>query len=347
MDASHESGGVTTKLRIKVEVDPCPDASGQFKGRARVGVSTTRTGGSVGQNGTLDVAVTGQVNDDAKLGTSDADYRMEWAEFGGGRGSYVDVSGAIGDTKIKGATIDRTGGVPNAALQTSAATTGLLYAAMIRMKIADAAQKGWESGRCVALKPTAAPGPKGLEPSATSKISAAPRSRIDGAAVGGSVIATLSAGGASVAPSATKVPADATFTYTAPGEKNKTGTVSLDARSRRGVAKASIDFDTSAPGAYHVTGGLQDFQVNQDVCDITKPFSLNGGIGVANFSGGLSGSYTAKGVFDFSYAGTYTISLPNGPGQPGSMAATSSGSIAGQAGSGTERYALTPLESCK
>jgi len=98
--------------------------------------------------------------------------------------------------------------------------------------------------------------------------------------------------------------------------------------------------------AYYITGGLQDFQVhNVKVCDVRKPFTLSApGVATAQFSGGdgLSGSYSATGVFNLSYAGTYTISLPNGPGEPGTMTGSSSGQIHGSAGSGTETYKLTP-----
>jgi hypothetical protein len=350
VDTSHEGEGVTTKLRIKITVDPCPDPTGHFEGTAKIDISATTTGGSTGQTGTLDVTVTGQVDDDANLASTEADYRMQWADFSGGKGSFVDVSGAIGDTKVVGATLNRSGGTPNATLQQSAAGIGSLFAYMIEQKVAEAAQKGWQSGRCVTLQPTAAPGPTGLKPSSTSTISAAPRSRIDGAAVGGTVTATLSAGGAAVEPAGTKVPADATFTYAASDEVNQTGTVSLEARSKRGVAKASIDFDTAASFAYSITGGLEDFQVvDQQVCDVRGPFELVApGAGTAVFSGGesLSGTYTATGVFNFSYSGTYAITLPDGPGKPGTMSGTSAGQIAGEAGSGTETYVLTPLEPC-
>ncbi|MEQ1699070.1 MAG: hypothetical protein ABMA25_03120 [Ilumatobacteraceae bacterium] len=103
--------------------------------------------------------------------------------------------------------------------------------------------------------------------------------------------------------------------------------------------------------AYFITGGLEDFQVsNQKVCDIRTSFVLTApGVGAAQFSGGesLSGTYSASGVFNFSYTGTYTISLPNGPGEPGAMTASSGGQIAGQGGSGTETYTLTPaFEAC-
>jgi hypothetical protein len=83
--------------------------------------------------------------------------------------------------------------------------------------------------------------------------------------------------------------------------------------------------------------------VNQVVCDITVPFSLTSpGVGVAEFSGGLSGTYTATGVYNFSYAGNYDITLEDELGSPGTMVATSGGTIAGRAGSGSEMYVLTP-----
>jgi hypothetical protein len=271
---THESDGVTTKLVVKVGVSPCPDASGHFEASATVDISATKTGGSTGQRGTLDIKITGQVNDDAKLESSDAEYRMQWADFANSKGSFVDVSGALGDTKARNMSLDRTGGKQNNDLLTSAAILSTLYTVMIKSKVVDAAEKGWQSGRCVSLQPTAAPGPKGMKPSATSTINAAPRSRIDGGPVGGTVKASLTAGGASVKPDGSKVKADATFTYTAPDAPDKTGTVSLEARSKRGVAKASIDFDTKR-GAYVASGGTQ-VKVTGTVPDLAAPFTLQG-----------------------------------------------------------------------
>lgn len=66
----------------------------------------------------------------------------------------------------------------------------------------------------------------------------------------------------------------------------------------------------------------------------------------AEFSGGLAGSYSATGVFNFSYAGEYEVVLSDGLGSPGTMSASSGGSIANEAGSGTEKYVLTPVEPC-
>ena len=139
------------------------------------------------------------------------------------------------------------------------------------------------------------------------------------------------------------MPADANSNYTAGPEQDQSGTVAYESRSKRGVGKAEVTFNTGAPAAYLVVGGLQDWQVN-----MVKPFTLESpGVGVAEFSGGLSGTYSATGVFNFSYAGTYQVILSDGLGSPGTMSGTSSGQIAGQAGSGTENYVLTPAEPCE
>ena len=309
-----ESHGVTTKLRVTIEVNPCPDATGHFEGKATIDVSATTSGGSTGQEGILDLAITGQVDDDAKLASADVDYHMQWADFAGGTSNLVDVSGSIGDTKVVGATLTQSGGgTASATLQQSASTMSAMYAYLAAHTVVEAAQKGWQSGRCVRLQPTVAPGPKGLKPGSTSTITAPPRSRVDGLSAGGTVTATLTAGGAGVEPSAAKVPADATFTYTAPGEVGKSGTVSLEARSKRGVAKASIDFDTA--GTYTASGGTE-VTFSGTVADLAAPFTLVGvGQGFdVNFSftpasstaGALA--YTGSGDgFTMEGSGTYTI----------------------------------------
>jgi hypothetical protein len=326
-----ESAGVTTKLRVKIEVNPCPDPTGHFEGKATIDVSATTTGGSTGQKGTLDMTITGQVDDDAKLASADVDYRMQWADFAGGKGSFVDVSGSIGDTKMVGATMTRSGGTPSPTLEQSAALLGALFAMMAERKVAEAAEKGWQSGRCVRLQPTAAPGPKGLKSGSTSTITAPPRSRVDGLPAGGTVTATLTAGGARVEPSASKVPADATFTYTAPDEVSKSGTVSLEARSKRGVAKASIDFDTA--GTYTASGGTE-VTFSGTVADLAAPFTLLGvGQGFdVNFSftptSATAGALAYTGSGDgFTMEGSGTYSIAGADPDPLTLTYTASGCV--------------------
>lgn len=106
-------------------------------------------------------------------------------------------------------------------------------------------------------------------------------------------------------------------------------------------AKAEMICD---PQAYNCHRWLEDWQVNQVVCDITQPFKLSApGIGSMSLSGGLSGTYSFGGVFASAYTGTYTISFPAGPRKPGTMVGQGGGFIAGQGGSGSEKYVLTPV----
>lgn len=105
-------------------------------------------------------------------------------------------------------------------------------------------QEGLAVRQVAILEPTTDPAKrKGLEPSDAVSITAAPRSKVDGGPVGGTVTATLN-GDSSVDPAGSKVKADARFAYVAPAEKDKSASVSLEARSKRGVAKAELAFDT-------------------------------------------------------------------------------------------------------
>jgi hypothetical protein len=175
--------GVTTKLATKSVVAPCPDVNGSFKASAMVDVSATT--GSVGQTGTLEVTVVGQVDDNAVLASSEISFRMQFANFGGAPGGFIDLS--YGPS---GLTVNRTGGTVTKSIVDTAWFGGVLYAVLIQKFLTDAAKKGWESGRCVRLKATPSAGPKGLAPSTVLSITAAPRSRIDGGPTGGNVVAT-------------------------------------------------------------------------------------------------------------------------------------------------------------
>ncbi len=235
-------GGVTGTLKTLITVAPCPDAKGQFTSTTTMTASVTSAGGSTGSNLTVEVTIKGQVDDDAQLVSYDVDTRTQSAEFANSKGMYADqtVGWTVGgsgwsDYRSK---VNRTGGKVTDAFVAEQGRWGQLMAAATMDKAVEAAKKGWESGRCVVLEPTTSPGKRtGLKPSAAVTITAAPRSKIDGTAVGGTVMATLN-GGSSVDPAGSKVPADATFAYVAPGEKDKSATVSFEARSKRGVAKA-------------------------------------------------------------------------------------------------------------
>ena len=324
---------VDVEFTTGAAIQPCPAPDGTFTIDALIDVKASKNG--AGQN----AAIAGVVF----LVYQNIENNVQWADFAGGKGQFVDftMSGPNGaGTSFVG---NRSGGNVTDAFVKYAATLAVLIGLMTATRLLETAETAWKSGRCVKLNVTPSAGPDGLSPSQVVNVLAEPRSKVDGQPTGGNVTATLSAGGASVEPNGSPVPADADSNYTAPDEQDKTGTVSYESRSRRGVGKAEVTFSTSKPAAYQVVGGLEDWQVDQVVCDVTQPFTLTSpGIGTAEFSGGLSGTYVATGIFDFRYEGTYQITLSDGLGSPGSMIASSSGTIAGQAGSGSENYVLTP-----
>ena len=107
---------------------------------------------------------------------------------------------------------------------------------------------------------------------------------------------------------------------------------------------------STSGSSYQIVGGLDDWKTNTAVCDIMKPFKLTGGGFTMELSGGLSGTYSYTGPFNAKGTGTYTISLPDGLGKPGTMTGGGAGQITGDkvyTGTGTEKYTLTPIAPCK
>ena len=312
--SSTDSHGVTTTLKTRNIATPCPAADGTFTASATVDTSSTINNGATGKHATMDVAITGTVDDNAGLVGYDVTSRSQYADFTANKGGFLDLTINVPQTGAATATFNRTGGVVSQEIQANAIALNQLMMVVVSFKLADAAKKAWESGRCVELIPTVSAGPTGLKPSASVSITAAPRSKIDGGPVGGTVTAVLSGGEASVTPSSTPVHADAEFTYVAPGERDKSGAVQLEARSKRGVAKASIQFDTKQAG--YVASGGTTVTFSGTIADLAAPFTLAGtGPGfTVEFSfaptsaAGGSLSYTGSGGgATLTGSGTYTI----------------------------------------
>ena len=84
--------------------------------------------------------------------------------------------------------------------------------------------------------------------------------------------ATLS-GGASLQPASGKVPADAKYGYAGPDKKNESANIAFESRSKRGVGKATLEFDTKK-GGYRIVGGQNDFKADAIICSIDGPFNV-------------------------------------------------------------------------
>lgn len=115
------------------------------------------------------------------------------------------------------------------------------------------------------------------------------------------------------------------------------------------TVKHLLEIGNRCARPYQVVGGLDDWQTNTKVCDIMKPFTLTGGGFTMEFSGGMSGTYSYTGPFNANGTGSYSISLPDGPGKPGTMTGGGEGQVTGDkvyTGSGVEKYTLTPIPPC-
>ncbi len=309
---SGEQGGVDVEFVASVSIHPCPAADGTFTVDASIDVKASKNG--VGQNATVELKIDGTVDDNAELASKNIENHTQWSDYGGGKGQFVDFTYS-GPDGLENGTMNRTGGSVTDDFTRLSTTLSSLVGLMMATQILNATEKGWKSGRCVELKLTPSAGPSGLSPSEVVNVLAEPRSKVDGSPTGGTVTGTLSAGGASLDPSGSSVPADATFSYTAPDEVDESGTLTFEARSRRGIGKAELTLDTKRKG--YVASGGTEVTFAGTVPDLEAPFQLQGtgtGFGVVfSFNptsadaGTLSYSGSGGGA-SMSGNGTYTIS---------------------------------------
>ena len=313
VDTTHTSSeGVTTTLKSKAVVVPCPDVNGRFTATAVVDVSATA--GGAGQTGTLNVTLDGQLDDNAALASSDIGYRMQWADFAGGKGQFVDLLGPLLERLVPGGQLQPHRWHGDGGVRSVDGCRWQPVRVVGRPLPRGGGAEGLESGSVRAARCFAGcREPKGLQPSSTSTITAAPRSKIDGGAVGGNVTATLTAGGASVDPASSPVPADATMTCTSPDQPSQSGTVSLEApiQARRGEGRDHLRHRGVGLPDHRWPRGLAG-QSSRVRCDAAVR-TVDDDIGTMQLSGGLSGTYEFSGVFSSHYTGTYQITLPPDP----------------------------------
>ncbi|MEP7213232.1 MAG: hypothetical protein ABI791_09165 [Acidobacteriota bacterium] len=340
--------GLNANSKVKVQGNQCPTSDGKIE--LMIELSSNGRAGSSGSmiyDKTITGRVTATVDNDAEIATIDFDLKQATRSTAGGRQVYVETSQAgqstngkysgfeYGDPKIIRASSQAT------AADAELSQAGLRAAFNLAEGILENAKGRWQGGGCVRI---VANSPGNVEINSTNQIPVTVMHQVDGSEVPSKLEAVLS-GEASIDPAV--VPKTAgTLTYVAPAESGKSATIKLTAKSKRGIAKLELSASTGG-NSYQVVGGLDDWQTSTRVCDIMKPFRLTGSYGIVmELTGGLSGSYSYHGQYQMQGSGTYTISLPDGPGKPGKMVGTGPGSAMGHRGSGTENYTLTPIEPC-
>ena len=358
--------GLSGKMKIKVHIDACPDPEGKLTVTLNVDSQMSVVGqAGVGGHVRSEFKLERFLDNDAHLiqdnGGSTASMTMSAGGTVGGKPQSFDVrmgygrqpgSGYEDFGDHSGFSIFHMDEVKHAA---QLAEQSFLYLQMVaEMMLRGVGQGGgpWESGRCVELKVTSSPGKrKGIRPSTAFDLEAIPRARSDGAPAGGTVTATLS-GGASLQPAGGKVPADAKYAYAGPDKKNEEATIAFEARSKRGVGRATLEFDTKRPQAYTAAGGLDAFHGTGTICNLADTFTISGGGNTVTFtpSDETGGSYRYQGNMGGIGVygnGTYSVSADeNG----GTMTGTGNGCVKTPMGTrcnnGTERYTLTPIAPC-
>jgi len=357
-DGSTKVGlGIDTKVTkddVSAEVDfhanmdgqRCPNAEGQLPFTIKI----TLGAGSGGTTYSRDVTamVRAVVNDDAKVESYTMDLMQATRQVKNGVAVYIETAATM---KYDGANysesnfrVMRHSQSANKASAEPLSIAGLEAAYGAGLEALKVAEYNWRSGGCTTIE---APSPGSVAPSSTTAIPVIVRHRFDGTEVPSKLDAVLS-GETSVDPT-TLAKTKGTLTYTAPADQGRSATIKLTATSRRGRATLDLTASTGG-GSYQIVGGLDDWQTSTAVCDIMKPFTLTGGGFTMELSGGLSGTYTYTGPFNANGTGTYTISLPDGVGKPGTMTGGGAGQVTGDkvyTGTGTEKYTLTPIAPCK
>ncbi len=344
-----EAAKGSASMGFDATANPCPDANGivNIKFRAKLGANINV--GAKSAIGTTEVSGTAKVNvdDSASVTGFDMDARQQsTGTNAAGTGTFVDTSASVRlryqgndrGTTTTGDKLNRESQAVDFAERNRLHEDGMNKAADFVLGYVAALEVYWKGGRCVKV---VAASPGRVKPGTVSPIQVSVVHKLEGVPLAVPVDATLK-GPQSI--DITRIErSPGTITHTASEDPKSTATVELVSTSRRGIGKASVSIEVGESNAYVVVGGLEDFQVNQTVCDVMAPFVLTSpGVASMTFSGGLSGKVEASGVFNLHYVGTYAITLPDGPGKPGTMSSSSSGSIHGEAGAGTEKYTLTP-----
>lgn len=355
--------GLSGKITMKMKMDACPDTEGKVAVHMTID-STMAVDGKPGVGGSVhsEYRYERYLDDDAQLMPQDgtaAHMYVKASGHGGGKDQAFEGTMGYGrgganpvyDFDEHGYSIFR---MDEARATVKLIDQTFIYQQLLSEMMLRGVGRGspWESGRCVVLKPTSSPARrKGARPDTAYDIEAAPRAKSDGAPTGGTVKATLE-GGNQLQPSGGKVPADAQYAYSNPDKEDESATITFEARSKRGVGRATLAFDTRRPRAYAAEGGLDDFHGTGTICDLGQPFTISGGGNTVTFtpSSEDAGSYTYAGNMGgigVHGSGTYRVKADD---SGGTLTGTGNGCVVTPMGTrcagGTERYTLTPIAPC-
>ncbi|MGX5680705.1 hypothetical protein [Schumannella luteola] len=346
--AGGKEGDLSVDISAASEIQPCPDPDGVVELSADVAV---RVGvGSAGGSIELEVDATGRLDETAALASSDYTYRQQHSYTADGTGEFLDHSGnSAGEV-----TVNRWSSKATAEFAKGAAEMAAALAYLVAHDLLSAAETGWTSGRCVDVTLTPSEDPGSLEPEANITVDADAHARLDGQATGGTLFPTLSGEG-DLGSDGSRVPAPATFDYRAADEEGRTGVLTVESRSIRGVGRASIPLSTGG-GAYIADVTVDEYTAHDTVCSLTEPFEISGSGLTFTFTPASysRGSFRMAGArYDLTFVGDGDYSVAyDGDGVATSLHASGDSTLTTPDGITADSpvdltYTLTPTEPCE
>lgn len=327
-------------LEGSVDGKRCPDATGKVDFTVKVKLSGSTAAASFTQEVTTKIVAT--TDDNADVASTTQNITQGIRESVGGRNTYIetafDITGRKGNYSADNWRLVRTSQDlgPHAQKLVESAQEGAMGASFSALAVAEVM---WQTGMCVEL---VAKSPGTVEPSSVTEIPVDVKHKFEGGSVPSRVSVALS-GETSVSPKQIdQTPGK--LSYTAPPEKNKSATIKLEARSKRGRAKLDLNATTGG-NAYAISGNIDEASMSGTTCDSSQPFTIGGTLQFKfTPTSATTGTYTYRGPYSATGSGPYVI---NGD---GSMKLDGTGCImGGHCKTYSHSWTATPIDpaTCK
>jgi hypothetical protein len=301
-----------------VEIDGCPGADGIAPATIELTANEEyfvadragRSGFSWSDDDKADARIV--ANDQAGLDREEVDLRTDTAVKGGTRAAGAGQSELVSQTvsATERLTMDPNGSATSSGGQftatsvTRADVDNALRRAHLLLGLAvhtagQAAERFWRSGKC--LEVVVAPAGGNVGASSTTDVVVKVRHRFDGGELDKRVEATMT-GTKAIEPAGQRVPAPATFVYTAGPAPGDTGTVTFKSVSNRGIGQSTVTFIVG--GGWTVNRGQGGQTLTGQKCDgVDGPWHIEGRIKDSGLDQSITWVATIVGA---TMAGTYT-----------------------------------------
>lgn len=276
------SGRITGEAQAHIEIEGCPDTSGLAPGQVRLtaneSIYASGDAGSAGfgWNKTIASEFKLRVDDQALIAGLILDASIDTSLKGGTRkagASQADLHsyevGISFHAEYDGTFMNMSGNEATATLNVStaqgatradyqSAQSDMIRTSMLAIVVVGgAAEKFWRSGKCVEV--VVDPQGGNVAPDSKTTVTTKVRQKFEASELDKPVEANLS-GVKLIEPAGQKVPAPATFTYTAGAKEGDSGEVTFKSVSNRGIGETPVTFTVGggwvtqnppgAPGTY-------------------------------------------------------------------------------------------------